>query len=599
MLKSLRERTKTILWIVVLAFVISIFALWGMDLRAPNRASKTLDAVGLIDGEKVSYQTYQNALNELWAQIKEQRGQDYEPSDIERNALADQAWENIIRNYLLSNEINKLKIAVTDEQLVSFLRSNPHPQLVKVFTDEQGRFDYAAYLKALSDPKYDWIELERWARSVIPQLTLETYLISKIHIPESEAMRLFEERNSTMKAQYVEIAFEESDRSYEPTDQELRALYEKNIEEYTIPAMRKIRLIEIDKLPSAEDEEEALQRLSEIRRDIIDGRIDFDSAAVEYSEDKASASKGGDLGFIGKGDMVSDFEKVAFSLKPGDISEPFKTQFGYHIVKVTERKIEKGAEKVCARHILIKPEPGYNTLDSISTLVKDITASIKKDGFEETAAKMNLSIKDVEPFQNGMFIKDVGFVPRLVNFAFNNKVGSVSFPVETSSKVYFARIVEEIPESARPFEEMRDRLVQEIRRNRSEEKARAKALEVRRTMIERGFLSGAKEHGLVVQTTPPFKLSDQIPGIGANTAFATACKFLEIGSVSPPVKVGNEYFIISLLERSKPDPGEYAKARMSILSELRNEAASRFIANWYQELREKAKIEDLRERALR
>jgi hypothetical protein len=170
MLRNLRERTKTILWIVVLAFVLSIFAVWGMDLRGPQQRKFDFSVVGTVDKEAISQQAYNDMLNQLYAQVKMQKGERYVPSDMERGLLADQAWELAVQGRIMQREIERLGITVSDAELVSFLRQNPHPSLQNVFKTQDGQFDYQAYLRALSDPDVDWTELERWGRAVIPEL---------------------------------------------------------------------------------------------------------------------------------------------------------------------------------------------------------------------------------------------------------------------------------------------------------------------------------------------------------------------------------------------------------------------------------------------
>jgi peptidyl-prolyl cis-trans isomerase D len=598
MLKSFRERTKAILWIVVLAFVISIFALWGMDLRTPERSRGESDVVGSVDGEDISYQTYQNALNQLWTQMKEERGEEYEPSEIERNMLADQAWELAVQGRLMSEEIRKLDITVSDEELVAFLRKNPHPQLVKTFSDEEGQFDYQSYLRALADPEVDWTELERWGRAVIPEVKFQTYLLSQAHVPESDVLDRFKERTTTMRAQYVEIPVPAADPSAEVPEPELRALYEEKKEGFKEPAMRRIRVIEIEKKASPADDEDAAARLADIRAEIAGGSIDFATAAEENSDDGATASKGGDLGFIKQGSMDPEFDRVAFSLRPGEISEPFKSARGWHIVKLEERRTAQGAAEARVRHVLVEVEPGADTIDSLSTFIRRVTETIRDDGFEQAASKLSLPVREIEPFAQGMFVKDIGFVPRIVSFAFGNKAGSTSFPIETASTVYFVKVVEEIPERTRPFEDVRERLLADARLARADAAAKARADAARKDMIANGFEAGARAHGLDIQTTPQFKRMDQIPGVGGNTAFSTACWLLPLGAVSPPVKGQGRYHIIKLVERSELDVAAYGQARAGLVDEMRNEIASRFMANWYQGIRDKAKIEDLREKRL-
>lgn len=598
MLKGFRERTKMILWIVVLTFIISIFALWGMDLRTPDNPKYSQNVAGTVNKDEIPYGAYENTLNQLWAQARQQRGEEYQPSDIERNMLSDQAWELTVQARLMERQVQDLRLTVSDDELVSFLRKNPHPQLVQTFTKEDGTFDYQEYLKALNNPEVDWTELERWGRGVIPEVKLQTMLVAQVHIPERDVLERFKAQNVTTKARYVEIPIPTEEPPYEPSDADIKAQYEKSREDFTDPPMRRVRVVEVEKKPTAADDEDAAARLADLRTDIVEGTLDFAKAAQEYSDDEATAAAGGELGFVARGARGAEFDAVAFALKPGEISAPFRTQLGYHIVQVQERKTENGVEKVKARQILMKVELGTDSMDSLTAYVRDLSTEIRKEGLEKAAAARKLKTFDSEPFSDGMFIKDLGFVPRIVNFAFNNKVGSVSYGIETPASVYFVKILEETPERVKPLEEVRSRLVDELRRAHAAAAARAKADAVRRDMIANGFEAGAKAHGLFVKVTPAFKQGDQIPEIGTNSAFATACSFLALNAVSPPIEMPGRFFIISVVERTEPDLTAYGEARKTIVEEMRNESASRFLANWYQGIRERAKVVDLRDKPL-
>jgi peptidyl-prolyl cis-trans isomerase D len=600
MLRNLRERTKTILWIVVLTFVISIFAVWGMDLRGPGQRNFDVNVVGKVDKEAISQQAYNDMLNQLYAQVRAQKGERYAPSDMERGLLADQAWELAVQGRIMQREIEKLGITVSDAELVSFLRQNPHPSLQNVFKTQDGQFDYQAYLRALADPDVDWTELERWGRAVIPELKLQTYLVAQIHVPENEVLDRYKRQNVTMRAQYVQIPVQNRDAApYEPTDAELRALYERKKNDFKAPAMRRVRIMEIEKKATAADEEDIRARAADLREDIMNGTLDFAEAAKEYSDDNTTADKGGDLGFLKKGDMDPAFDAAAFALKPGQISEPVRTPIGFHLIKVQERKTEKGAESIRASHLLMKVEPGSDTVDSLQTVLKEISEEIHDKGLEKTAADRGIKTFDTEPFAEGMFIKDIGFAPRISSFAFNYGEGTVSYGIEGETSIRFVKVIEELPEHVQPFEQVAKQLADEVRANRDADAALAVAQSLRAAVLAGGsFDAAAKAKGLAVRETPPFKTGDPLPEIGTNTTFHTACTFLAVNAVSPPIKGQGRYYVIKLVERAEPDMAKYAEARQGIINELRNEAANRFMANWYQAVREGAKVEDLREKPL-
>jgi peptidyl-prolyl cis-trans isomerase D len=331
----------------------------------------------------------------------------------------------------------------------------------------------------------------------------------------------------------------------------------------------------------------------------MNGTLDFAEAAKEYSDDEATADKGGDLGFLKKGDRDPAFDAAAFALKPGQISEPVRTSSGFHLIKVAERKTEKGIESIRASHILMKVEPGSDTIDSLQTVLKEISEEIHDKGFEKTAADRGLKTFDTEPFAEGMFIKDIGFAPRISSFAFNYGEGAVSYGIEGETSIRFVKIIEEIPEQVQPFEQVAKQLADEIRADREADAAIAVAESLRRDILAgASFEAAAKAKGFAVRETPPFKADDPLPEIGANTTFQAACAFLAVNAVSPPIKGQGRYYLIKLLERSEPDMTKYVEARQGIVNELRNEIANRFMATWYQEIRESAKVDDLREKPL-
>ncbi|RKZ05983.1 hypothetical protein DRQ05_05505 [bacterium] len=598
MLRTLRENTKTILWIVIIAFVISIFAIWGMNLKSPQSRYKDKGIVGYVDKEPISSQTYSNVINQLYAQLRKEKGEDYNPSKAEDKILREQAWEFLVKKILITKEIQKLNIKVSDDELVTFLKTNPHPSLKKVFKDKNGNFDYQAYLKALADPNMDWTELENWGRSVLPETKLQLYLAGQIHITEKDILDKFRENNLEMKAEYVRVPFTEEKPPYQPGEDEIAKKYNEIKDEFKDPEMRKINIIKIDKKPSPADESDARERAIELRDEILKGK-DFAEAAKEASDDDITAPKGGDLGFIKKGDMVKEFEDVAFSLKAGEVSEPVRTNYGYHLIKVDEKKFENGVEKLHVRHILIKVEPGYETMDSLTTLVQDLSEAIVKKGFEKAAEEYKLKVLTPPPFPQGSFIKDLGYVPQVISFAFNHPVDKISAGIDTDAAIYFVKVVDKIPAGVKPLEEVKDIVIAKIREQRKIERALKVAKEIRKEVLAGESLEKAAHKAeLEAKETPYFKLHDTIPNIGTNTAFAEACFLLPPSKVSPPIKGVSGYFIIIVKDKKQPNMDDYAKQKKEIMLKLQDERSSRFIADWYDQIRKNSKVVDLRERTL-
>ncbi len=598
MLKQLRERTKTILWIVVVAFVISIFAVWGMNLRTPESRKRDRDVVGSVNGEIVTREAYATTYNELIEQIRMQKGENYQPSEAEYRMIADQAWERVVQKILVAKEIEKRDIVVTDNELVAFLRRTPPPIVQQAFVNDEGQFDYQAYLAELSNPARDWTRLEQLARAQIPELKLQNSLAAQVHVPENEVLEQFKKETIKVKATYVAVPIEQEEPPYEPTESDVADLYDRVKDEYLEFEKRRIRVIQIDKKPSEEDELDVRERLKEIRDEILAG-ADFAESAEEYSDDYMSAENGGELGFISRGVMVPEFEEAAFALEMGEISEPVRTEFGYHLIQVEERKMEEGEEQIKVRHILMKVDLGYDTVDSLRTVLDEVLEEIQEKGFERAAEERGMPVLEPAPFARGSFIQDLGYQPRIINFAFNYKPGDISSSLETEKAVFIVKIIEEIPESYKPLESIREQLVERIRQERAEEKTRTTAESMRRETLTGGDLeSVAHARELEVQETPLFGEDESVPGIGINTAFAHACHLLPIGELSAPVKGRDAFYLIMVTERTEPDMEEFTKRRPEILNQLRGEMASRFIAGWYDEIRQSAEVVDRRERTL-
>ncbi len=138
-----------------------------------------------------------------------------------------------------------------------------------------------------------------------------------------------------------------------------------------------------------------IEKLGDIRSRILKGE-NFTTLALLYSEDPGSAKEGGSLGFFGRGEMVPEFEAVAFKLKPGEISSVIRTKFGYHILQLVERR----GDRVHCRHILIKPPVGNRELDGARIRLDSIRKEITAGNLDFTAAVRKHS-EDEESKQNG------------------------------------------------------------------------------------------------------------------------------------------------------------------------------------------------------
>jgi len=599
MLKVLRSRTKVILWIVIVAFVVTIFAAWGANYLGGGGSSGSREGrenvVGIVNGVDIPAEVYSRNLSQLYSQLSNYRGDDYSPSILERYRLEQQAWEMTVNNVLTQQKIEELGITATSRELVDFIRNNPHPSLREMFTDEEGNFDYQQYLQALSDPDRDWRQLENWARSELPRYKLESMLAAKLSIPERDIMEKYKDNQVEVKCDYVVIPAEKEDPPYQPTEEELKAEYQEMSDQLKENEKRVIKYVEIDYKPTPRDFREVKQSLLEVRREIQSGNTDFEEAARIYSEDKMTSEKGGNLGFFSKGEMPEKVEEAAFSLNPGELSAPVKTDNSYQLIKV----LEKEDQRVNASHILMKVTPGYETQDSIRTFVRSLMEKIESDGFEEAAESMNLEISESEPFTESGIIDGIGLAPSIADFAFRYDRGDVSSAYQVGDIVYFVKIARVIPERTRDFDEVTDILAREVREERAMEKARHIAVDIRKQSFTSNLQEAAEKHNLVMKTTGFFKENEPADGFPANSIFVKAAHMLPPRSISSPIWNEDKFFLIVVTEKTEPDMEKYGEKRDSIASRLRMEKSQEIISEWFAEIKKEADIVDLRNKPIK
>lgn len=197
----------------------------------------------------------------------------------------------------------------------------------------------------------------------------------------------------------------------------------------SIPPTVDISHILIELNPSEESLQEAHTKISKIEQLLKDGS-DFEELAKEYSEDPGSASRGGDLGFVSRGDFVKEFEEVAFSLNEGDYSDIVQTQFGFHIIQL----LEKQGEKVHARHILIQLKPTEKDEQAVIQKLKEIREKIinKEATVEEMADKYSDDPNVKEDHGHlGKYRTDSFQIKGFESVSKSLKVGEISEPFQT------------------------------------------------------------------------------------------------------------------------------------------------------------------------
>jgi parvulin-like peptidyl-prolyl isomerase len=361
MLRAMRRNTKIIMLIVAVAFVGLMVFEWGMDMS--GRASpQVVGEVGRVNGTSISYQAYNRTFRSISDQARQQKGQAL--NDQEVDFVGEQAWNQLVTRILVDQELDRMGINVTNEEVRLAFQTSPPPWLVNnELFQTGGQFDYNKYREFFAGPAADpllLLQIEEYYRDVLPRTRLMEIVSTGVYVADSELWAMYRDRSEQVQVKYVALDPEliVSDDEVAVTEEDLLRYYDDHLEDFRQPERADVRMVQFSRLPGSADTVAALARVSSMRRDILEG-ADFAELAQTYSADRASAESGGDLGWFSRGDMAVEFEAAAFELEPGAISEPVLTYFGYHLIKLEEKEEDRAR----ASHILIPIDLGGQSED--------------------------------------------------------------------------------------------------------------------------------------------------------------------------------------------------------------------------------------------
>jgi parvulin-like peptidyl-prolyl isomerase len=294
--------------------------------------------------------------------------------------------------------------------------------------------------------------------------------------------------------------------------------------------------------------------------------------------------------------MVKAFEDTAFSLDSGEISEPFRTQFGWHIVKVEDRKGAADSLRVHARHILLQTRARRNTLDSLRLQANVFLEHAEEFGFEGAVTEVDLVPQDTG------FITAGGFFPLLrnrtsglVNSFLAASPGEISPLYETDQGIYIFVLRAKRAAGPQPIDEVRGQIFVKLKGQKKVGLAAQWAAPVLDGVRGGSSLKeAAKAHGLRVVEPKPFSRNDFLPGIGGRNAFIGAAFRLQSGEMSDMVTTEGGAYILQVLERQPIDDSAFQAERQALTQRLLSQKRSQTVAIWLNNLKTDAEIVDSR-----
>jgi peptidyl-prolyl cis-trans isomerase D len=471
---------------------------------------------------------------------------------------------------------------------------------------------------------------------------LQAFISGSASVSEADVRDQFIKQNSKVKFDYAVLKQDDIKKGLHPTEEELKAYYESHKASYTnsVPEKRKIKYAVIDTnkleagvtvtqddlrsyyeqhrdqyktpeqvkvshiliktpLPGPDnkvDEKgvaEAQHRAEDLLKQVKSGS-NFEDLAKKYSEDPGSAKQGGSLGWIGRGQTVPEFEKAAFSLPKGQMSDLVKSSYGFHIIRVDDKQ-EAHAKSLDEVKSEIEPIVKHQLADQAAQKkAGELLKQARSQGMDAAAAAAGVPAVTSDFFSRRDLLPGLGPASQLMDTVFAAQDNTYDVGSATTGLVVF-QLLGIKPTSTPTFEEAHSRVEEEFKNERSGTLLAQKAQELAdRAKAEHDLKRAAKELGATVKTSD-FVLPDaQVPDVGSMSGQAAVAFTMKPGEISGPINSGANAEVMAVLEDQKPNDADFAAKRDQIRDQLiqgkQQEIFGLFISSLRDQMEKSGKI---------
>lgn len=600
MIDKMRKNAPAIMFVVLVSFIATIFFSWGMG---SSQRSKEEKYIGKIGKEKIPIQRFLRQVEVERENLRMSSERDISPQQY--RMVPRQVWEAEVSRILHREVFKDMNLKGSAEEVFAHLKKNPPPSITqhpRFLTDSI--FDTAKYVQFLSDPKsYEdqgLVQLETYTREmVIPMENLKKI----IEVGSFPAMVEIEQeyRDEYDKAvfEFVKVLPSSFDvDSTEISDDMIENYYEANRDTFSEESQAELYFVQFPKVATAEDEMVYLRELKDIKKRVEEGESTFEEEAKIESDDESSAVNGGDLGWFKKGEMVPEFEEVAFTIAPGTISDPVKSGFGYHLILVEDKQEQDTIVKVKARHILRKIQPTAETLDSLGEFIDSLRkVMLEKGFFEAVAGDEKVSVDSTGLFKRGDMINGIGYLSGANTFAFSDdeEAEEVSERMENEHAFFLLQVKRRTKKGILPLADVRERIFKALMDSLQSGKARSYLEKVRSTIESHDTLASLNEVDslLISGVSDTVSRKRYIPDVGYNNPAVSKAFSLPVGIVSKVIEADRAFYIVKPLWKdivdSIPwDSNEVKRIVYGLIEQGRKEV----YMDWYVSYRKKMDIEE-------
>jgi peptidyl-prolyl cis-trans isomerase D len=567
----------------------------------PGTGEASTDAVAKVGDETVSVDEVRQQLSEV-----EQRNPTPNFKMLEP-IYAQQILKQLIFEKEIEYEAKRLGIRVSDEERADRIRQFlPTAYNGDTFV---GMDRYAAEVQArFQMPVPNFEEL---IRQGLLQEKFRKLVTDGISAGPAELQEEFRYRNEKVKLDYALIKAEDLEGKITPDEAEIKAAYEKGKAKYVVPEKRVVRyaLLDTNQLRQnvqISDDDLKVQYQQDIQQYEVPNRVHvehvllmtvgktdaevaeirlkaedvlkqakkgtkFEDLAKKYSEDPGTKDKGGDLGWITQGQTVPEFEKTAFSLPKGSISDVVKTQYGFHIIKVLDKEtahtktFDEVKDSIKAPLMLTKADKqASDVADKLSTAIRQSN----KVSLDDLAKQFHLTVGETRPVTATEPVIELGNSKEIKDAMFGQRPGELSLPIHTD-RGYLVLLVKEVqPAHQGSLQEVRDRVTADLKQVKGTELARQKAQDLeKRVKAGEKFETAAKALGLDPKTSDPFARNGSIAGAASGKQLASAFQ-MKAGDVGSPLNLGANWLVYRVADKQEPNPDDFEKQKKDLTEQV-------------------------------
>ena len=630
MLDRMRRHRDWLKWSLGLVCVAFVLFYIPDFLRGSGADAASGDTVATVDGREISSVDFRRTYQAQLQAYRSAYGANMNDQMLKQLGIDQQILQQMVDERAAVAEADRLGIKVSDEEVRQRIFAMP------AFQENGGFIGEVRYqqLLRMQRPPMVAAEFEDNVRRGLAVEKLRGSITDWLSVNDKDLEKEYRRRNDKVKLAVVSFTADSFRTQVTATDAEIASHFEAHKNDFKIPEKRKIRylLIDVEALrartivPAADIEREynnnseqyttpeqvrashillktegkddaAVKAKAEELLKQARGGADFAELAKKNSEDEASAKNGGDLDYFGRGRMVPEFDQTVFAMQPATISDVVKTQYGYHIIKLVDKKTATTRPLAEVRQQLNDQLAYQRAQAQAADLAQNLEKQIKTAAdLDKVAKAQGLTVQESGFFARDEPILGLGPSPEAANKAFDMKPNDVAGPLRASRGFVFQSLVAKQDPYVPKVDEVKDRVREEVvkqkARDLSKEKAAALAARLKSAP---DFEKAAKAAGVEAKTTELITQDAPIPDLGAAPAVDEAAFKLPVGAVSDPIATDTGTAVIKVIEKKEVTAEEWASSKDRFREELLTDRRNRFFSAYMVKAKQKMKIEVNRE----